>query len=88
LTKAALQGSPVYILYKDNSCSKRETLGWLIIEWGGWVYIHRDKPVEYPGQSSGSGRGLLLRSESIIEKRILIKGELIETGNTLSSCMS
>ena len=83
MTKAAPIGSPVYIQYYVGY-SERETFGWLAIEWGGWVYIHHDKFIEYPGRSSGSGKGILLRNESIIEKRLMIKGELIETGSSIN----
>ena len=83
MTNAAPKGSPVYIRYYVGY-SERETLGWLANEWGGWVYIHHVESIEVPSSSSGSGKGLLLRSESIIEKRLLNKGEQIETGNTIS----
>ena len=83
MTKAAPIGSPVYIQYYVGY-SERETLGWLANEWGGWVYIHYDKSIEVPSSSSRSGKGLLLRSESIIEKRFMIKGELIETGSSIN----
>jgi len=88
MTQAIAEGSPVYILYTDDvDHSERETLGWLAIEWGGWVYIHHDKPIEYPGSSNESGKGMLLRSESIIEKRIINKGELIEAGSSIKNCV-
>ena len=86
MTNAAPKGSLVYIRYYVDFI-ERETLGWLANEWGGWVYIHHDRSIEVPSSSSGSGKGLLLRSESITEKRLLNKGEQIETGNTISQHM-
>ena len=77
----APEGLAVHIRYKDpvsksnNSALTRETLSWLTHEIGGCFCIEHDRTVEniqYPG---GSGNGLILQKNCIIEIQVICQKE-------------
>ncbi len=66
-------GSAVYVLYGKGQ--PREILGWLR-KVGDMIFIENDRTIEDIKYSSGSGSGVRLINNSIIEIRaVCFKGE-------------
>jgi len=66
-------GSAVYVLYGKRE--PRELLGWLR-KVDDLILIENDRTIESPKYPSGSGSGIKLPNDSIIEIRsVCLKGE-------------
>ena len=75
-------GITVYVRYTDPlikelypNSAERETMGWLTKEVGGFVCIEKDRTIETPQISYGSGKGTFIAVSWIQEIRVLEKGE-------------
>lgn len=85
MTRAISGRLAVYVLYKDPlieeldpNLAKRETVGWLTKETGGFVCIQNDRTLETSKTPNGSGKGTFVAINWIQEIRILEKGEKID----------
>ena len=85
----------VYIIYKDPlvdelypDYAKRETMGWLSKEIGGFVCIHNDRTLETPNTSHGSGHCTFVSVNWIEEVWSLEKGEKIDLKNLFKHKLS
>jgi len=68
------KGSAVYVRYLDQGLSQtlsdvveRETMGWLAQEIGQYINIQHDRTIESIQYSHGSGSGILIPKNSIID---------------------
>ena len=94
MTKAISNRLAVYVLYKDPlleelepNSAKRETVGWLTEETGGFVLIQNDRTHENSKTSHGSGRATFIAISWIQEIRILENGEVIDPGSLYNNCL-
>jgi hypothetical protein len=88
MTKAISDRLVVYIQYNDPlveelypNFAKRETVGWLTKETGGFVCIQNDRTLETSNSSHGSGKGTFIAISWIQEIRVLETGEKIDPGS-------
>ena len=96
MSEAIPKGSAVYIRYKDHGlnqtipdAAERETLGWLTKEVGDSIFIEHDRTIESLESSSESGNGIIVRKNCISEIRAICeKGERVEAGSSVHSCLS
>jgi hypothetical protein len=95
MTEAISKRLAVYIKYKDPLVeelypkhAKRETMGWLTKETGGFVCVQNDRTLETSKTSNGSGKGTFIAISWIQEIRVLQKGEKIDAGNLYSNNLS
>jgi len=96
MSEAVPKGSAVYIRYLDHilnhtipDAAERETSGWLTAEVNDSIYIEHDRTIESLKCSSGSGKGIILQKNCILEIRVICeKGERVEAASTVHRCMS
>ena len=95
MKKAISDRLVVYVLYKDPlieelypDFAKRETMGWLTKETGGFVCIQNDRTIETSKNSNGSGKGTFIAISWIQEIRILEKGEKIDPKSFFTHILS
>jgi hypothetical protein len=76
------KGSAVYIRYLDqcpnqtlSDVTERETMGWLAQEIGQYINIQNDRTIENIQYSNGSGSGILIPKNSILEIHLIVKRE-------------
>jgi hypothetical protein len=76
------EGSAVYIRYLDpglnetlSDVTERETMGWLAQEIGQYINIQNDRTIENIQYSNGSGSGILIPKNSILEIHLIVKRE-------------